>query len=70
MLIIWIALRLLGVNNTPLDITAVSIFIAGLVNADKGSFISFVPKSKLLEIIERQINSDSEAIKYVDSKNT
>lgn len=70
MLVIWISLRLLGINNTLLDITAVSIFIAGLANADGGSFISFVPKSKLIEIIERQINSDPEAIKYVASKNT
>mgnify|MGYP000402384407 CR=1 FL=1 len=70
MLIIWIALRLLGVNNTMLDIIAISIFIGGLVNADGGSFSSFVPKSKLLEIIERQINSEPEAIKYVASKNT
>ncbi|MBE0365494.1 hypothetical protein PULV_b0075 [Pseudoalteromonas ulvae UL12] len=65
MLIIWIALRLFGINNTTLDIVAVSIFMGGLVNADGGSF---VPKSKLLEIIERQINSDPEAIKYVGSK--
>ncbi|MBL4822791.1 MAG: hypothetical protein JKX90_04615 [Colwellia sp.] len=70
MLIIWIGLRFFGVNNTTLDIAAVSIFIGVLVNADGGSFISFIPKLKLLEIIERQINSDPEAIKYVASKNT
>ena len=70
MLIIWIGLRFFGVNNTSLDIAVVSIFIGGLVNADGGSFISFVTKSKLLDIIERQINSDPEAIKYVASKNT
>jgi hypothetical protein len=71
-LIIWIGLRLFGVNNITLDSVTVGLLFTFLVNSDGSgvSPISFVSKSKLLEIIERQINSDPEALKYVISKNT
>ena len=71
-LIIWIGLRLFGVNNITLDSVTVVLLFTFLVNSDGSgvSPISFVFNSKLLEIIERQINSDPEALKYVISKNT
>ena len=56
MLIIFVCLRLFGINNLYLDMVTMSVFIGCLVNADGGSFISYVPKSKLLTIIERQVN--------------
>lgn len=48
----------------------ISVFIGALVNANGSSFISHVTRSQLLKIIERQINSDPEAIKYVANKKT
>ena len=44
------------------------MFFAGLANADGGAFFAFIPKSKLLDIIERQINNDPQAIKYIAEK--
>jgi hypothetical protein len=48
--------------------TSCNIAPAGLRNADGGAFFAFIPKSKLLDIIERQINKDPEAIKYIAEK--
>jgi len=70
MLIIFICLRVFSVNNLYLDIAVVSVFVGALVNADGGSYSTYVSKSKLLKIIERQINNDPEAIKYIASKKT
>jgi hypothetical protein len=69
---IWILLRFFGVNNITLDYVTVGLLFGFLVDAHGSGFspISFVPNSKLLEIIERQINSDPESLKYVISKNT
>lgn len=67
-LITWIALRFAGINHTYLDTAALAVFFAGLANADGGAFFAFIPKSKLLEIIERQINNDPQAIKYIAQK--
>jgi hypothetical protein len=67
-LITFVALRLLDISNAYLDVVVISVFIGALVNANGSSFISHVTRSQLLKIIERQINSDPEAIKYVASK--
>lgn len=70
MLIIFICLRVFDVNNIYWDMAVVSVFVASLVNANGGNFSTYVSKSKLLKIIERQINNDPEAIKYIASKET
>lgn len=70
MLVIFICLRIFDVNNIYLDMAVVCIFVGSLVNADGGTFSTYVSKSKLLKIIERQINNDPEAIKYIASKKT
>ncbi|MDP5213461.1 hypothetical protein ORJ66_10450 [Pseudoalteromonas tunicata] len=67
-LITWIALRFIGISHTYLDFVVLAVFLGGLVNADGGAFFAFIPKSKLLDIIERQINKDPEAIKYIAKK--
>lgn len=68
MLIVFVGLRLMDFSHVYLDIAILSVFIAGLLNADGGSLITYASKSKLLKIIERQINSDPTAIQYIASK--
>ncbi len=65
-LVAWIFLKVLGFDGVYFDIAAIVIFTAGLVHADGGRYSSYVTKAKLLEVIERQINNDPEAIKYIN----
>ena len=64
-LLIGIALRAFGISNIYLDFIMAGLVIGGIVTADGGSFRNRVSKAALLEIIERQINTDPEAIRYV-----
>lgn len=66
--IVWIVLKLFGVNDTTYDAIAVGLMLASLVNVNGTSFGTNVSESALLGIIARQINANPEAVAIMRRK--
>ena len=66
-----IVLRAYGVDGLYIDGATIGVFVAGLSHASVASSgdSSHVSQSALLEVLERVINKDSNALNYLADKN-
>ena len=64
-MVISIAWMFTGVDSDWAKITAITAFIVALLSQNGFLGWGIVSQSQLIEIIERQINCDPEAIKYL-----
>lgn len=67
-LLVWIGLYFFDIRYEALNGVAVALFIVGLINGEVCSvsaFGSYSSRSRLLEVIERQINNDPAALQYL-----
>lgn len=70
---VWTVLWFVGINNSYLNGAAGVCFVATLFTQPwMGPFFGsmFVTRSRLLDIIERQINHDPKALEYISDNDT
>lgn len=68
-LVLYILLRLNFVEFPYMDALAAGVFLGGVLGNSDIIKWGNITKSELLDIIERQVNSDPEALKYFSDKN-